>query len=177
MCSTTLLHTDEPHPHVHLVVKATSEQGARLNIRKATLREWRREFARQLRAEGIAANATERAVRGETRTYKKDAIYRAAERGASTHMLTRAQEVASDLAKGRTYLESGITKLNATRRAVERGWNAVSDHLLEASNAELAAQVARFAKEMPRVQTEKQRLASKIVGGLRRKRLREVPTR
>src|SRR5213080_539026 len=36
-----VLHTDEPHPHVHLVVKAVSELGERLNIRKATLREWR----------------------------------------------------------------------------------------------------------------------------------------
>jgi hypothetical protein len=33
------LHTDQPQPHVHLVGKAVSEQGARLNIRKATLRE------------------------------------------------------------------------------------------------------------------------------------------
>jgi len=48
-------HTDEPHPHVHLVVKAVSEQGVRLNIRKATLREWRQEFARHLRIQGIAA--------------------------------------------------------------------------------------------------------------------------
>ena len=30
-----VLHTDEPHPHVHMVVKAVSEQGVRLNIRKA----------------------------------------------------------------------------------------------------------------------------------------------
>jgi hypothetical protein len=45
-----VLHTDEPHPHVHMVVKAMSEQGVRLNIRKSTLREWRREFARHLRA-------------------------------------------------------------------------------------------------------------------------------
>ena len=47
-----VLHTDEPHPHVHMVVKAVSEEGMRLNIRKATLREWRREFARHLRAPG-----------------------------------------------------------------------------------------------------------------------------
>ena len=33
-----VLHTDEPHPHVHLVLKAVSEQGVRLNIKKATLR-------------------------------------------------------------------------------------------------------------------------------------------
>src|SRR5580693_3334794 len=44
-----VLHTDEPHPHIHMVVKAVSEEGVRLNIQKATLREWRQEFARHLR--------------------------------------------------------------------------------------------------------------------------------
>jgi hypothetical protein len=88
-----VLHTDEPHPHVHLVVKAVSEQGVRLNIRKATLREWRREFARHLRDQGIAANATDRAVRGESRTHKTDGIYRASLRGESTHMRARAEAV------------------------------------------------------------------------------------
>src|SRR5580692_8974984 len=72
-----VLHTDEPHPHVHLVVKAVNEQGVRLNVRKATLREWRREFARHLRDQGIAANGTERAARGETRIRPIDAVYRA----------------------------------------------------------------------------------------------------
>lgn len=59
-----VLHTDEPHPHVHMVVKAVNEHGVRLHIRKATLRSWRHEFARQLRRQGVAANATERAARG-----------------------------------------------------------------------------------------------------------------
>src|ERR1700722_8602479 len=31
-----VLHTDEPHPHVHVVLKAVSEHGQRLHIRKAT---------------------------------------------------------------------------------------------------------------------------------------------
>ena len=35
-----VLHTDEPHAHVHVVVKATSEHDMRLHIRKATLRDW-----------------------------------------------------------------------------------------------------------------------------------------
>src|SRR5665213_616275 len=62
-----VLHTDQDHPHVHLVVKAVSADGRRLNIRKATLRGWRQQFAAHLRAQGIAANATERAVRGQVR--------------------------------------------------------------------------------------------------------------
>src|SRR5258708_31319756 len=54
-----VLHTDEPHPHVHLVVKAVSERGERLNVRKETLRKWRHEFARPLREQGLEANATD----------------------------------------------------------------------------------------------------------------------
>src|ERR1700693_232033 len=48
-----VLHTNEPHPHVHMVLKAVSEQGVRLHIRKTTLREWRQGFARYLREEGV----------------------------------------------------------------------------------------------------------------------------
>jgi hypothetical protein len=57
------LHTDEPHPHVHLVLKVRSEEGQRLDLRKASLRQWREGFASHLRALGVAANATPRYVR------------------------------------------------------------------------------------------------------------------
>ena len=50
-----VLHTDQDHPHVHVVVKAESEQGERLYIRKATLRQWRQDFAACLREQGVAA--------------------------------------------------------------------------------------------------------------------------
>src|SRR5947207_8110648 len=102
-----VLHTDEPHPNVHLVVKAVSEQGVRLNIRKATLREWRRGFARHLRALGIVANATERAVRGENRSPKLDSIYRAEQRGESRHTQARAEGVVAELLKGLRRVETG----------------------------------------------------------------------
>jgi hypothetical protein len=71
------LHTDEPHPHVHVVVKAMTEDWVyHLNIRKGMLREWRRKFARLLRAQGVAAKATPRAVSGKTRPSKVKGIYR-----------------------------------------------------------------------------------------------------
>ena len=59
------LHTDEPHPHVHVVLKALSEQRRRLNIKKATLQEWRAKFAAHLREQGVAANATPRRFRDQ----------------------------------------------------------------------------------------------------------------
>src|SRR6266478_2006250 len=88
------LHTDQGHPHVHVVVKAVSEQGERLNIRKATLREWRQDFARYLCDLGVAANATERAVRGKRESPKLHGIYRAAQRGVSRHTRERVDGVA-----------------------------------------------------------------------------------
>jgi hypothetical protein len=41
-----VLHTDQAHPHVHLVVSAHDRKGGRLNICKADLRRWREQFAR-----------------------------------------------------------------------------------------------------------------------------------
>lgn len=157
-----VLHTDEPHPHVHLVVKAVSEQGERQNIRKATLREWRAEFARHLRERGIPANATERAVRGETRTHKRDGIYRAALRGDSTHFRARSEAVASELINRHLHTESGKSKLIDTRKDVERGWRSTIDILLDRGHPELAAQVQRFLNRMPPPQTEKELVAHNL---------------
>ncbi len=136
-----VLHTDEPHPHVHVVVKAVSEQGERFNIRKATPRDWRREFARHLRAQGIAANATDRYLRGETKPHKLDGIHRAVLRGDSTHMRARAEAVASELLKGDLRVERGKSNLMETRKEVERGWRSVSEILASEGQTDLAAQV------------------------------------
>ncbi len=157
-----VLHVDEPHPHVHLVVKAVSEQGHRLNIRKATLRSWRQEFARHLRSQGIAANATERAVRGATRTCKADGIYRATIRGDSTHTRGRIESVASELVEGTLRVEPGKSKLIETRRQVELGWRAATGMLVAQGDQELAAQIRRFVARMPPVTTEKERLAAEL---------------
>jgi len=53
-----------------------TEDGVHLNIRKGMLREWRKEFARHLRAQGVAATATPRAERRETGRSRLTDIYR-----------------------------------------------------------------------------------------------------
>jgi hypothetical protein len=170
-----VLHTDEPHPHVHMVVKAISEQGVRLNIRKSTLREWRREFARHLRALGIAANATDRGVRGESRSPKRDGIYRAEHRGGSRLTQARTEAVAAELLKGNLRLEAGKKKLLETRREVERGWWAVSDILIREGRPELAGQVRRFVSEMSPPRTEKEFIAHELLARSRKAHVRESP--
>jgi hypothetical protein len=162
------LHTDEPHPHVHLVLKAVSEQGVRLNIKKATLRHWRSEFARNLRHLGVEANATERAVRGETRKSKKDGIYRASVRGDSTYLRAQAEAVAADLLKGNVRAEPGKHKLTETRRAVEGGWGSIANLLAKDGHHDLAHDARRFVDHMPPAQTEREWVAHEL-----EKRIRE----
>ena len=157
-----VLHTDEPHPHVHVVVKAVSEQGVRLHIRKATLRKWRRGFARHLRTLGVAANATDRSVRGESRSPRRDGIYRAEQRGESRYTRARAEAVAAELLRGNLRVEAGKARLLETRREVERGWWAVSDILVAEGRPELATQVRRFSAQMPPPWTDRESIAQVI---------------
>jgi hypothetical protein len=173
-----VLHTDEPHPHVHAVVKAVSEQGNRLNVRKATLRDWRREFARHLREQGIEANATERAVRGENRVNKIDAIYRAQRRGASTHIGYRMAKLETESGEG-NHLRSdfGKVRLLRTRIEVKRGWHAIEEMLHAGGHAALAADVSRFVANMPAPRTEREQMADTRLQTDLQPRSRRPPSR
>jgi hypothetical protein len=159
-----VLHTDEPHPHVHMVLKAVSERGERLHVRKATLREWRRGFAQHLRMLGVAANATDRSLRGVTEPRKLDAIYRPMidTKRYSIHMGHRIQAVAAELLAGGIKVEAGKSSLAATRQNVERGWHAVSEILIRQGQPDLAAQVKKFVDQMPPTLTDKEWIAQNL---------------
>ena len=172
-----VLHTDEPHPHVHMVVKAVSEQGERLNIRKATLRGWRREFARNLRALGVPANATERAVRGENRSPVLDGLYRAEQRGESSHVRARMEEVSRGLLRGRLEAEPGKVALVQTRREVERGWREVIEILAAHGDRELATEVIQFVGSMPPPSSDREIIVERLRKQHSHVRGREGPTR
>ncbi len=169
------MHTDQGAPHVHVVVKAMSEQGVRLNIRKATLREWRQDFAHYLRELGVEANATERAVRGETRSNKTTGIYRAMSRGDSTHYRDRAESVARELSRGALVPETGKSRVVETRKEVVRGWLGFATGLEREGQHELAAHVRQFVDRMPPAQTEKEWIAAELMKRQRGERAPESP--
>jgi MobA/VirD2-like, nuclease domain len=157
-----VLHTDQGHPHLHVVVRAKSEQGGRLNIRKAMLREWRLDFAQYLRHLGVEANATERAVRGEVTPRKPDGIYRAMLRGESTHYHERLATARSARPGSAPDADPGRDRLMATRSQVIHGWNAAVEVLDEQGHVELAAMVRRFVRQMPPARTEQEWLTQRI---------------
>jgi hypothetical protein len=158
-----VLHTDEPHPHVHMVIKAVSEEGVRLNIKKAMLRDWRQEFAWHLREQGVAANATDRQVRGVVNPQKSDGIHRAAIRGASTHWRQRTAAAARELNRQVVEPDPGRARLLQTRQEVLQGWRALGDELVMQNQIELAQAIRRFAARMPPAQTEKEWIRNQVL--------------
>jgi len=162
-----VLHTDEPHPHVHVVVKAVSERGERLNIRKETLRRWRSEFAHHLRRHGVDATATSRAIRGQGKFRKLDGIYRAASRGQSIHMRQRAEQAMRRPAPNDA---AASHRLNATRATIIHAWQKLVRQLLSQGESTLGDQVSRFLAEMPQVQTEAELLREQVRANVTRHR-------
>lgn len=158
-----VLHTDHRHPHVHLVVKARGEKGERLYIRKATLRQWRADFASELRELGVAANATPTALRGRPKSSKLDGIYRALKRGQSTFVRRKVEGVVEELRRGRLTPEPGRRKLLATRAKVVEAWEAAAVLLRANGQEDLAKDVEAYVQRMPVVVTEKEGVAKGLL--------------
>ncbi len=122
-----VLHTDQKHPHVHMVVKAESEHGRRLHIDKEMLREWREDFARLMRDQGVAANATQRIVRGERRRRNADSILRAQRRGDSTAKRPHFSAVAAEVSRAGHVADPAT--LIEIRRSTIAHWTNIADAL------------------------------------------------
>ena len=172
-----VLHTDQKHPHVHMVVKAESEHGRRLHIDKKMLRHWREDFARMMREQGVAANATPRVLRGKARGKTKDAIYRSHQRGASNAIRTRVNDVVTELRANGAIRDPARDRLIETRKAVVSAWMSTAEQLEAQGDVELGREVRHFARHLPPVLTDKERLAIQLLQHVRAQRAQSVDNR
>ena len=132
-------HDDEPHPHVHLCVKALGLDGTRLNPRKADLQRWRESFAEALRQRGIDANATPRTARGAIRGPVKQAVLhqqRREARGAETSQ----SPVKSQFQDNFSAPKSALHAYGKIARALSSG---------DPADRQLALDITRFVARMP----------------------------
>jgi hypothetical protein len=157
------LHTHQPHPHVHLVVKAEAIDGRRLRIDKAMLREWRQDFAQMMRDQGIAANATSRSARGQTKRATKNVFYRPRRRGDSYALQEEIYAVKEELSATGTVSDPARPRLLKTRNAIVAAWDAVASKLESEGDLILAGDVRYFARHLPPVLTDRERLAAKML--------------
>jgi relaxase-like protein len=153
------LHTHQANPHVHVLVRAESDLGVRLNPRKPDLHEWRMEFAAELRERGIAAAASRQAARGVVKDHLD--IWQVKAQGEGR---LRNQRV--------SYKDSQVAR--DTRADALRAWNGVAAALAQSDKAEdrnLARQVLEFVNSMPIARERAilaQRLQKTVERGLER---------
>ncbi|UWQ85982.1 relaxase/mobilization nuclease domain-containing protein [Leisingera caerulea] len=117
------LHTDTPHPHVHLTVRTVGHDGVKLNLRKADLQHLRDTFAEKLRQRGIEAESTPRYARGKTRRGESTPVYKIRQRG------------------GKPYIDA--KKRNEARRDLERNNGVLPTHAWDAAIADRRNKVMR----------------------------------
>jgi MobA/VirD2-like, nuclease domain len=170
-----VLRTHQQHPHVHVVVRAEDDEGRHLHIDKAMLREWRQDFARLMREQGVPANATPRAWRGRGRAKKSDYLHRANRRGHSRVLASEATEMIKELHATRTIQDPAQPKLIESRRALVAGWMRVAEALDAQGEIELAGDVRYFVKYLPPRRTDKEELAVRYVDHLRSKDEKRTP--
>ena len=147
------LHTDTPRPHVHLTVQAEGLDRKRFNPRPVQLNRFRERFARELRARGVAAEATPRRARGQGVAGSSMALVklRARLRTEGSRQITqsdrRTNEQAVAVARGQDqlppFIAAGTFRWQEIRRAYEQTADAL-DGTGQAEDRELAKDVRTF---------------------------------
>jgi type IV secretion system T-DNA border endonuclease VirD2 len=173
-----VLHTPEtdphekapPHPHVHLVVKAEDFNGKRLHIRKATLEEWRQFFAEKMREQGVEANATPRDLRGKTRKAKTAGIHYTEKRGKSIFLKKKIEEVTREMMTGAEAPKPWEEKIAAKRKKVVQALLGAATEMKREGDPVLGDALERFAKDMPKLETERHAMKRELVSHIERQR-------
>jgi HAMP domain-containing protein len=160
-----VFHTDQAHPHVHLVVSAHNSDGGRLNIQKADLRRWREQFARHLGNHGLEANATPAQIRGRLSDHQKDGIFRAVQRGESRVEWEREGRALKAARTGETHQVPGLGRIVTTAEAVQHDWLTTGTALENQGLGALAADVERFRQSLRVPLTRQERAVTTIRRG------------
>ncbi len=147
------LHTDTPRPHVHLTVQAEGLDRNRFNPRPVQLNRFRERFAHELRARGVAAEATPRRARGQGIAGSSMALVklRARLRTEGSRQITtadrRTNEQAIAVARGEDqlppFIAAGTVRWRAIRSAYEQTAAAL-DATGQSDDRELANDVRAF---------------------------------
>ncbi len=152
------LHTDTPRPHVHLTVQAEGLDRRRFNPRPVQLNSFRERFARELRARGVAAEATPRRARGQGIAGSSMALVkiRARLRTGGSHQITdadrRTNEQAIAVARGQDQLPPFVPAGKTRWRQIHQAYGqaaAALDATGQSDDRALAEDVRTFLDKHP----------------------------
>jgi len=123
-----------------------------------------------MREQGIAANATPRAIRGENKKYPRTKIYKAQRYGKSTALLDGVTGIADELSRSRTIADPARERLIETRKSLVSTWMKAAEVLDAQGEIILARDVRYFASHLPPVLTDRQQLAEQFIGFIKKQR-------
>ena len=172
------LHTDEPHPHVHVTVRCLGPSGERLNPKKAALAEWRELFAACLRELGVEAEATPRRARGVSRKAERGVLRRIGERAVAGRgpvgrvqraLIVEAARTASMASAEVQPWEKQLLKRRQQVRAFYLGQARLLQSSTDEADRRLGIEVEAFVREMPAADTQRLVLARELRSANERK--------
>ncbi|MBY6142099.1 relaxase/mobilization nuclease domain-containing protein [Leisingera daeponensis] len=159
------LHTDTPHPHVHLTVRTVGHDGVKLNLRKADLQHLRDTFAEKLRQRGIEAESTPRHARGKTRRGESTPVYKIRQRGGELYIdAKKRNEVRRDLERNNGVLPTHAwdAAIADHRNRVMRTYTGAARILSQSddpADRDLAKETGRFTARLTEVVTQRAEIA------------------
>lgn len=109
------------NPHVHIVVKAVSDKGVRLNPRKDDLQAWRESFAEKLRERGVEANATKRIHRMQKTRGDKQAVHQMKAKGKNFKKYGHGKASPERTEKAKKQEKEAITHYKQLSQALAQG--------------------------------------------------------
>lgn len=172
----TKTHKGTKQPHVHLTVKALGYDGTKLDPRKDDLQFWREQFAEQMRAQGVEAEATPRRSRGVVKKAKKQAIWSMENRRGKASKVTAAkltdaaQELISDKPSGNPHRAAIV----AQQAGIRAAWLSDATTLAQSDSVAdraLAKQIQTFVGGLPsRLLDEREELKLQIAAKVNKQR-------
>ncbi len=149
------------NPHAHLSVLTRGRNGQRLDPRKNDLQAWRDAFALELRARGIAAEATPRRMRGVVQKGQRQEIRHMDARRASRVTQWKLQQAVKTLTSGKDEASSFAKTAKERQRKTLRAWNMLTAAFEEAGQVALAQEIKQFVSAMPSALTEREHFIAK----------------
>ena len=130
------LHTDEKHPHCHLIVKYRDFNGNRPSHGPEDIQKWREVFADKMEEYGVMANATPRISRGVTKKPEKQSILHMQKGSASrSPRVPKVIAIAEREAAAAVMSDKGNTLNEFDAKAIDRQhavratWRSMADKL------------------------------------------------
>ncbi len=158
-------HDDTDHPHVHVTVRAVGHDGKRLAPGPADLQQYRERFARELRRQGVEAEATPRQARGHVRKSNRTPVHHAERRGAEPRVRSIERKDAHREAKAKPApVRDWSRDIQARQDSIKRAYLGHADELEKggADDKVLARDIRRFVRDMPVPLTRRQAMAVEL---------------